>query len=354
MADFLDTHHRPHAKHTGQSPTTRIDFGPHALRVTLDTWGPQEFADTLARYLDSNWGDAPVPTNEGNLAMVADCFAGQTLQQVLEGLTFWFTIDGCTRAATHQIVRTRDAAFMQHGGRDNDWRHRAWTMPETIRRACFGTESTMYLKHHGLHSCISANGVALIKRMIDKWTRLGRVRADTEFPLYDAIDAHLEEGKELYAVLVDSGIPWQDARRILTMGTQTYIHAIYCFPTLQHTLANRLEHIMDWEINCIAQLMLREIYLKCPPIMRRALGSHSDKAQAAKFAGLSSWPPDGKWPVPEAMRNILREHTPEQMPFFVLHPRCFTDTEFPVEWIPTNGQYPQLQREQMMLPFDAR
>ena len=25
---------------------------------------------------------------------------------------------------------------MQHGGRDNDWRHRPWTMPETIRRAC--------------------------------------------------------------------------------------------------------------------------------------------------------------------------------------------------------------------------
>ena len=52
-------------------------------------------------------------------------------------ISFAFTIDGVSRACTHQLVRTRiGAAVLQHGGRDNDWRHRNWTLPETIRRAC--------------------------------------------------------------------------------------------------------------------------------------------------------------------------------------------------------------------------
>ena len=185
--------------------------------------------------------------------------------------------------------------------------------------------------------------------------------------------------------MVDAGIPWQDARRVLFMGMQTYIHDQYNYLALSGVLANRLEHIMDWEFNCVAQLMLREVKMKCPPLLSKYLGSHSDKAKAAKFAGLESWPPDRKYQSPydvckkcghaasnhhqqqtmmtfvselvcteceregnkakvgpmhlfEPVDRLTRQHRSEQNPFFVLHPDSMAGG--PIVWIPTNGTYP--------------
>lgn len=280
-------------------------------------------------------------------------FAGTALQQVLEGLTFGFTIDGVTRACTHQLVRTRFAAFMQHGGRDNDWRHRGWTMPETIYRAINALDS----EHHVGTACIINEEP--LHEIVHEASSLDEV-----------IRNYLQQGKNIYAALVDAGVPWQDARRLLPIGTQTYIHAVYNWISLAGFLANRLEHIMDWEINCVAQLMLREIKMKCPPVMWKHLGSHSDRAQIAKFAGLDSWPPDGKYPNPyercetcgharenhdadtcDGDRDLcacmayipqdarLRTHRPEQNPYWVLSPESMAGA--PILWIATDGTYPK-------------
>jgi hypothetical protein len=217
--------------------------------------------------------------------------------------------------------------------------------------------------------------------------------------LYGAVRNYLDHGKALYAALVDAGIPWQDARRVLWMGTQTYIHCDYNYVALKGVLGNRLEHIMDWEVNCVAQLMQREVNMKCPPIFGRYLGSHSDRAGKATFAGLESWPPDGKWPNPfercatcgharadhkddpedmssdrsagvqectacnregrnpmydatlrpagplhnyKGVDTLPRQHSAEQMPFFVLSPAAMAGG--PVEWLWTNGTFPQEAR----------
>lgn len=406
---YEDAKHRPHAIHTGEEPRNPITQGPESLSVTLDRWGPvTNLFTSMYDALQANWGESPSRTvdrvaekypskddrvddeqmseqtgwamlNDHERDYVEACFAGKTLQQVLEGVTFDFCIDGVSRAFTHQNVRTRlGAGFMQHGGRDNDWRHRAWTMPETMRRMCEAFESGAMLhgapdlpgEDRGLSHCIS------------DWGPIGRYMADRTVPdvangsvamsPWEAIEEHIMNGRKLYAALVDSGIPWQDARRVLFMGMQTYIHDQYNYLALQGVLANRLEHIMDWEFNCVAQLMLREIKMKCPPLLSKYLGSHSDKAKAAKFAGLESWPPDGKYPNPyercavcghnegnhhrgvcevcvqEATGidahnyvgkdTLPRQHRPEQMPFFVLHPDSMAGG--PIVWIPTNGQYP--------------
>jgi len=145
-------------------------------------------------------------------------------------------------------------------------------------------------------------------------------------------------GRNLYAALVDAGIPWEDARRLLWMGTATYIHIDYNYIAFRDMQANRLEHIMDWEINCVAQLMQREVRMKCPPLLSKYLGSHSDLAGVAKFAGLQSWPPDGKHPIPPGMESLPREHRPEQNPYWVLHPSSMAGG--PIQWVPTNGTYP--------------
>jgi thymidylate synthase ThyX len=389
-----DKGHRPHADHWGETPKTQITYGPESIRVTLDAWGPSEgIFPAIYDALQANWGDAPsriasracdcsqdtagfplhatgwCKLTEGERAYVETCFSGNTLQQVLEGITFNFTIDGVTRAFTHQHVRTRvGAAFMQHGGRDNDWRHRPWTMPETIRRACevFQGDEEPDLTVPG--HCLD------MPEQIENY--LGNI--DEGIGLRNVIAQHLDSAKTLYAALVDAGIPWQDARRVLPIGLQTYIHDVYNYVSLRGMLANRLELIMDWEINCVAQLMKREVIMKCPPIFGKYLQSHSDRARRAVFAGLESWPPDGKWPVdpqcvcghakanhqyidklaPDVIceaciRNrtscpgytpveIPRTHCKEQNPFWILAPDSMAGG--PITWIPTNGEFPDSAR----------
>jgi thymidylate synthase ThyX len=273
------------------------------------------------------------------------CFAGKTLQQALERFTFSFCVDGCTRAETHQIVRTRvGAGFMQHGGRDNDWRHRGWTMPETIVRAC---EADMALRDAarmcGFAEAEAGSYPAAVNDRavcVTNWDPIEQLVGAPEDrnTLRQTIKDYLAQGKRLYAALVDAGIPWQDARRVLWMGTQTYIHCDYNYVALKGVLANRLEHIMDWEVNCVAQLMQREVNMKCPSLFGKYLGSRSDAAKRAMFAGLESWPPDGKWPTTPEQDALPRQHTAAQMPFWVLSPAAMAGG--PIEWIWTNGVYP--------------
>jgi thymidylate synthase ThyX len=397
---YDDAKHRPHGTHFGEPPSTEITFGPDSLDVTLDTWGPKEnLFPTIYDALQSNWGDSPSRTaahydrrdaheaplgswerqtgwdllTEKQRTYVEACFAGRTLQQILEMLTFTFTIDGVTRAFTHEFVRARiGSGFMQHGGRDNDWRHRPWTMPETIRRACIASGANPGDLEERDHCLVDMRPII---DLIDK----ERVTAMDPDPLATVIDRHLMRTKRLYAALVDAGIPWQDARRVLPIGCQTYIHGTFNYVALNGVLANRLEHIMDWEINCVTQLMLRQIHMHCPPLLAKYLGSHSDKARKAAFAGLDSWPPDGKYPNPfeicvcghgrgahtgqwehpqatqdgcgacasggtlclhyQATDGRQRQHRREQNPFWILSPAAMVGG--PIEWIGTNGVYPE-------------
>lgn len=412
---YEDSKHRPHAIHTGEEPRQTITRGPEGIRVSLDRWGPtQSLFTSMYDALQANWGDTPsrtvlrthettLPTDtrvpEVKMALVTGwsrltmderdyveaCFAGKTLQQVLEGITFDFCIDGVSRAFTHQNVRTRlGAGFMQHGGRDNDWRHRSWTMPETMHRMCVAYDK------EGSQDALDLFNVAGMKHPIENWSAIEAYMDSTptlegfESGIRGRIEQHIMTGRRLYAALVDAGIPWQDARRVLFMGMQTYIHDQYNWLALKGVLANRLEHIMDWEFNCVAQLMLREVRMKCPPIIWKYMGSHSDLAKSAKFAGLESWPPDGKWPNPYercgscghakanhrrnsendpngldsvmvcevcerenqpgfqheyfGVDSLPRQHRPEQNPFWVLHPDSMAGG--PIVWVATNGSYP--------------
>lgn len=341
MTDYADAGHRPHGIHHNEEPESRISHGPDNIKVTLDTWGPQEnLFSTLYNQLMANWGDEPSniesdnDLTEGQMQYVESCFAGKTLQQALELISFAFTIDGISRACTHQLVRTRiGCAVMQHGGRDNDWRHRRWTMPETIRRACVKFWNMGYVSEEEkpYESCIT-----------DTTPLENYLKKSENSTLFRAIENHINAGKHLYSALVDSGIPWQDARRLLPIGTQTYIHISYTYPAMRGVLANRLEHVMDWEINCVAQLMLREVNLKCPKVLSEYLGSHSDRAKRAVFSKLESWPPDEKWPSDES--SIKRTHTNTQNPFWILHPSSMNGDRSDIVWIKTNGVYPERLR----------
>lgn len=427
---YADSNRRRNAVHTGQTPELTVDHGPNRLSVELDTWGPQEdLFTTLYDELNATSGEFPSRTRrqrchcadegrpinefqaswqhrtgwcrltERQRSHVDDCFAGKTLQQALEMISFSFCVDGVTRAFTHEYVRTRlGAGFMQHGGRDNDWRHRRWTMPESMDRMNEAYADRLSALQSGEFGEVPYPSVVRGRKVcITDWEPIERIVKEfgahhlvdpDSGTINEAITAYLFMGKRLYAALVDGGIAWQDARRLLPIGTQTYIHGFYNYLGMKGMLANRLEHVMDWEMNCIAQLMLRQIKMVCPPMIGRYLGSHSDLANAAKFDKLELFPPDGKYPSPTircasckhletahyrghlllrptdpewmdivceqcerdgnesgvspnhrfiAEDTLERVHRREQAPFWVLHPESMEGG--PVKWLWTNGHY---------------
>jgi len=117
----------------------------------------------------------------------------------------------------------------------------------------------------------------------------------------------------------------------------TFLFANYPYQTLRSTLGARLEHVMDWEINCVAQLMVREVNRKMPAMFGKYLMSMSDRAQKPLLKDLMEWPPDQKYPSP--YKKEERMFRAEQNPFFVLSPEAL-EGEGAVEWIPTNGVHP--------------
>ena len=356
---YADHGHRPHGDHRGEEPENQVHRGPESLRVTLDTWGPQHnLFPVLYDELQSNWGDAPSRTvnrdhpegmdtdftlpehaagwailTDGEREYVRSCFAGRTLPQVLEGISFHFTIDGCDRATTHQIVRTRvGAAFMQHGGRDNDWRHRPYTMPETIWRAIQQFDGQPLTHAH----CVTDDDA--LSSFYNNYS--DQTNAET---LGEMVRWYLRMGRDLYAALVDAGCPWQDARTLLWTGQETYIHCIYNFLALKGVIMKRHEFIMDWQINCVAQLMLREVRMKCPRVMSAFLGSGSDLMKRDVMAGLESWTPVGKYENPYKSKGedlLKRRHTPVQNPFWVLHPESAAGHPT-IGWVATDGTWPE-------------
>ena len=342
---YDDSWHRPHADHHGETPTVTIDHGPLGLRVTLDQWGPQGTAlATLYNQAVSNWGEAPsrvthdVQLSLEQMKVVEAILDGKHLSNALEAISFSFTIEGCTRACTHELVRTRvGASFAQHGGRDNDWRHRKWTLPETFKRAFEKDEKVGEISNQ-FERNLEAMGIRLPGFDIDRLTEdfSDKTHGDRLLRMVLVVQ------KALYGAMVDNGVPWQDARRVLGIGHQTYIHANYNYLALKGVTAHRLEHgACDWEIDCVAQLVQRELYLKCPRVLARRVRSHSDAAGVNKFATLYSWPPNGKHPVPPNWDpNAPTKFTREQMPFWVLDPICLVDADYPLTWIPTDGRFP--------------
>ena len=82
MTDYADAGHRPHGIHNNEKPESRISHGPDSIKVTLNTWGPQEdLFSTLYNQLMANWGDEPsnVESDEdltkGQMQYVESCFA---------------------------------------------------------------------------------------------------------------------------------------------------------------------------------------------------------------------------------------------------------------------------------------
>lgn len=178
------------------------------------------------------------------------------LNQGLESFSFNFEISGLSRQLTHELVRTRKATFsqqsMRHTDMGNEFNIR---MPQTINDACKCFETERISQQH-FSTC--PKGVFL---------------------------AFAFEARNAYALLKASDIPYQDARMVCPIGTETYIIASYPISEFFATYAYRACRMFLWEIQFVFNRMREEV-LKVFPWMEPYIKVTCEKTKRCMYQGL--------------------------------------------------------------------
>lgn len=198
----------------------RIDKGLENLRVKMLMWpDEQQFKMAVYRATMATRG-SDIDVDEAiDPIVVEDAFKGG-LNQCLEWATAVFEISGVSRGLTHELVRTRKASFAQQSMRHTDMGNPAMRMPREIESA-------------------------------DLRTRLEWERA-------------INVSRSTYQGLVDFDVPYQDARTVLPIATETYIIAEYPLSEFLGTYAYRACHMFYPEIVGLFGLMKQALVEKCP------------------------------------------------------------------------------------------
>jgi thymidylate synthase (FAD) len=210
------------------------------------------------------------------------------LQTALESQVLVFEVSGVSRACTHQIVRTRKAAFHQ----------------QSMRASYYGSGPEQRVPE-------------------SIW------RAPDEVRLVWA--AAIEACREAYVTACEANISYQDARYILPEGTTNYIMMEYPLREFINVYAYRGCSMFQWEIVTVMR-MAREILVRLYPWLdpyikiscektKGALDAHSDTnaplykdepeafAHTCTFQGWESV--EGQCPFPwarESNRSFRSEH----------------------------------------------
>ena len=231
---------------------SRLDPGVENILVEL--WNPiraTDAAETIASFYLSTWGD-PTSVDEWdnkdesvrNVAKrhAEDAMSGRVLPNTLESIALTFSVQGLTRATTHQLVRSRvGAVFGQQGGRDNNWSDFNFRVPDTFYGAMGITES-----NGGPDS-----GPDTIRGL------LGRINS-------------------IYRDLLEMGVPFQDARYILPMGLETSLVASYNLLSFKGLANRRLCNRMMWETNYVVRVMT-DLVVRAFPFVGRNLRSSCEQ-----------------------------------------------------------------------------
>ena len=225
--------------------------GVENIRVHLLDY-PADPLKTLSAMVTATWQGHYDPDQKPNEDLVNKALRGKALGNALESVQLTFAIGGVSRAFTHQLVRQRvGVGFMQDGGRDNDWRDFDYTVPETIAR-----------------------------------------QQDLAEEFVQAVEA----SRKVYEKAVDSGVPWQDARFVLPIATNTFIISTTNFRALQTLVSRRLCNLMQWEINYVSRLMVGEVY-KVHPFLGEQLKCSCERAGKCTALNPTLFPPCGMFPV---------------------------------------------------------
>jgi thymidylate synthase, flavin-dependent len=162
---------------------------------------------------------------EGDSAKSLGKIVGMGHHSVIEHAAFTFSIEGVSRALTHQLVRHRIASFSQQSQRYVPLKEPTFVTPNTIKE--------------------DLKTLAAYEEMMDSiW--------------------------KLYSELVEKGIPAEDARYLLPNGCTTNITVTMNARELLHFFSSRCCERAQWEIREMSEKMLELCKEVSPTIFKDA------------------------------------------------------------------------------------
>jgi len=200
-----------------------------SMNVTLLSHTPDPERVCAAAALTSYWHKGASETfgvlTEKEIEDILSKVMGYGHVSVIEHATFTFSIEGISRACSHQLVRHRLASYTQ--------------------------QSQRYVRVEELDPVVPA-------------TIAGEERAA------EAYGACMKAVQETYETLVGLGVPTEDARFILPNATTTNIVMTVNARELRHFFKYRCCERAQWEIRAVAREMLALVRAVAPKIFKNA------------------------------------------------------------------------------------
>lgn len=209
------------ADHISPLANGRIDKAYDNIQVKMLYWPEEQaFKQMVYKATMATRGSDVSEDEAFDPQVVNEAFKGG-LNQCLEWATVVFEISGISRGLTHEIVRTRKASFAQQSMRHTDMGNAAMRMPEEIAGAD--------------------------KEVQSLWNN------------------QVNMSRAVYQTLTDKyDVPFQDARTVLPIATETYIIAAYPVSEFLSTYSYRSCYMFYPEIVALFRLMRDKLSEKCP------------------------------------------------------------------------------------------
>ncbi|CAB50208.1 FAD-dependent thymidylate synthase [Pyrococcus abyssi] len=192
------------------------------VRVTLVNYTRRPLETITWAALVSYWDEWSTESfekiNEDDVKAHLPRILGYGHESILEHATFTFSIEGCSRVCTHQLVRHRIASYTQQSQRyivlNEENVEETFVIPESIKKD---------------------------RELYEKWKKA------------------MAETIKLYKESLKRGIHQEDARFILPQAVRSKIVVTMNLRELKHFFGLRLCERAQWEIREVAWKMLEEI-----------------------------------------------------------------------------------------------
>ena len=220
------------------SPTSAVaymDWVNAAFYSSLCTWDktPQEpVSDMLERFV--------MPEKEN---LLFNILRDRPISVATENVAFTFKMTNVPRSITHQIVRHRNMAFGQQSYRVSSCYSDAVRIPQSL------LDQHRWLPFQSADTC-EGDKTAVAERLMDEFIET------------------VKKCREVYRNLIDFGIPMEQARNIMPMGTCTKIAVTMKLRDLIDYVKGRTGDIAMDEHTYLVCLMLKELKEKQPDFFK--------------------------------------------------------------------------------------
>lgn len=212
MPFVLDPNNFGGLSHAKENPEVNLIYAPD-----WEKWIEAMYYTAFATWNNGCEINLETKTPEQRKKLTINFLKKRPISAVLESAIFVLKLDNIPRSMTHQLVRHRGMAFNQESYRVTPAHHADVRIPEGLSLSLF----------------------AKTKEVLDAT-------------------------KKLYIELINSGIPIEQARNVLPMGTCTHIVMTSNLKVLQDYLKARTLDITQDEHTYLVMLICKEIKNKAP------------------------------------------------------------------------------------------